>query len=597
MKSALKGGDDAMKKIDLETAFRRFSIGLGALALVACGAEETPTPPAAPTEQAETAADDAPVQEQYAAAVAAPDIHSAEAARAVMASGGNAVDAAVAASFVLAVTLPEAGNIGGGGFMTLYMDGEADFVDYRETGPGAASRDMYLDDDGEFIAGLSRTGPLAGGVPGAVRGLAAAHAKYGTKPWAELVAPAIALARDGFETPSSLAANIARKSERLEGQTNFAAYFSAGEGELLVQPELAATLQRIADEGPDEFYTGETAAMTVAYMEKTGGIISAEDLAGYEAKFRAPIVFDWRGRTVITPPPPSSGGVAIKQMLLMRDALAAPFDGIPHNSPQYVHLTAEIEKRVFADRAEYLGDPDFVDVRAGELTDPAYIARRAAEVTVDAISPTPDVKPGLAESEQTTHFSILDADGNAASVTTTLNTSFGSGVVIEGAGYLLNNEMDDFSAKPGAPNVYGVVGAEANAIAPGKRMLSSMTPTVVLDGDRVAMVGGTPGGPTIFTSVYQAIVNHFDFGMDAAGAVSAGRFHHQLLPPNMIFFEERIENADAVATDLEAMGYDIRRRPRYGDVHAITVAADGAVEAAHDPRGRGASLTLAPADQ
>ncbi len=525
------------------------------------------------------------------AAVAMPDRFSADAARAILEKGGNAVDAAIAASFVLAVTLPEAGNIGGGGFMTLVMDGEADFLDYRETAPAAADRDMYLDENGEVIEDASEIGGLASGIPGTVAGMVAAHEKYGSLPWRDLVEPAIALARDGFELPEGLASRIARSTQKFAGKTNFADYFKGETGDLLVQTELAETLERIADKGNAGFYEGETAAQTAATMVKTGGLITQEDMAGYEALWRTPLTGQWRDYTVVSAPPPSSGGVALMQLLGMKAELAADFEGLDHNSPQYIHLIAEIEKRVFADRAEYLGDPDFTEVPVTELVSPDYIKRRAGEVSPDAISSTPDVKPGLRESFQTTHFSILDYDGNGASVTTTLNTSFGSGVVVEGAGYLMNNEMDDFSMKPGVPNVYGVIGGEANAIAPGKRMLSSMTPTILMEDDAVAMVVGTPGGPTIFTSVFQAIVNHVEFGMTAAQAVGAGRFHHQLLPPNMVFFERRIENFDETSAALEAMGYNLRRIPQYGDVHAITIV-DGVVDAAADPRGRGASMVF-----
>ncbi|MEO1013604.1 MAG: gamma-glutamyltransferase [Pseudomonadota bacterium] len=551
--------------------------------LAACGGE--PAAPPAP-ETVEISLPSVPK-----AAVAMPDIHSARIAREVLEEGGNAVDAAVAASFALAVTLPEAGNIGGGGFMNLFVNGETDFVDYRETAPARAERDMYLDEAGEFVARRAQVGPLAAGTPGAVRGLAAAHEKYGSLPWRRLVEPAVALARDGFEIHEKLARSIARKGRFYGEETNFSAYFSGEAGDVLKQPELAETLQRIADLGPEEFYTGKTAEITAAYMEKVGGLITMEDLAAYQAVWREPISFEWNDRTVVSAPPPSSGGIALAQLLLMKEALSDKFEGIERNSSQYVHLVAEMEKRVFADRAEYLGDPDFYDVPTERLTDPAYIARRAAEVNADVISETDDVKPGLPESFQTTHFSIVDGDGNAASVTTTLNASFGSGVVVEGAGYLLNNEMDDFSAKPGAPNLYGVVGADANAIAPGKRMLSSMTPSLVLEDGEVAMVVGTPGGPTIFTSVFQAIVNRFDYGLPVEEAVAAGRFHHQLLPRDSILFESRIRDADAVAADLEAKGYSLRRAKNYGDVHAITID-DGVVEAAHDPRNRGASFVF-----
>ncbi|MEM1396377.1 MAG: gamma-glutamyltransferase, partial [Pseudomonadota bacterium] len=455
-----------------------------ALALAACGEQSQQTSSAtdasteAPTDSGGASAAET---DRSVAAVAMPDIHSARAARAVLEEGGNAVDAAVAATFVLTVTLPEAGNIGGGGFMTLFFEGDTNFLDYRETAPSAASRDMYLDDAGEFVRRRSQVGPLAAGVPGAVRGMQIAHDRYGSLPWARLVEPAIALARDGFEIPPKLARSIERKAGFFGEEVNFSTYYAGAEGELFVQPDLAETLTRIAEQGPDEFYTGKTAELTVEYMKKVGGLITLDDLDAYKAVWRDPIKFEWGGKTIVSSPPPSSGGIALAQLLLMKEELSDAFDGVEHNSSKYIHLVAEIEKRVFADRAEYLGDPDYYNVPTDTLISSEYIAKRAAEVNVDAISETDGVKPGLDESFQTTHFSIFDGDGNAVAVTTTLNASFGSGMVVEGAGYLLNNEMDDFSAKPGTPNLYGVVGAEANSIAPGKRMLSSMTPTLVLD--------------------------------------------------------------------------------------------------------------------
>ena len=520
-----------------------------------------------------------------------PDVFSADAARAVLEEGGNAVDAAIAASFVLAVTLPEAGNIGGGGFMTLFVEGETDFLDFREKAPEAAHRDMYLDDAGEFRERAAQVGGLASGVPGSVAGLEAAHEKYGSLPWERLLEPAIGLARNGFEVPEQLAGSIERKAEFFADDVNFSDYFSAGAGEVLAQPELAATLERVADQGAEGFYDGETARLTAEMMQKTGGLITEADLLAYEPVWREPLLGEWRDFKVITAPPPSSGGVALLQLLGMKTTLADEFENVRHNSAQYTHLSAEMMKRVFADRAEYMGDPDFVEVPVAALIDPDYIAARAGEVNPQAISPTPDVQPGLAESFQTTHFSVLDAFGNAASVTTTLNASFGSGVVVEGAGYLMNNEMDDFSAKPGAPNLYGVIGGEANAIAPGKRMLSSMTPTVVVKDDAPVMVVGTPGGPTIFTSVYQAIVNHFDYGMTAEESVSAGRFHHQLYPIDTLLYETRIDTVGEEKSALDELGYTFRELPKYGDVHAIIIK-DGQVTASADPRNRGASYVF-----
>lgn len=547
----------------------------------------------------ERAADVSGTDERFArvagspvAAAAMPDRYSAAAVRAILRAGGNAVDAAVAASFVLAVTYPEAGNIGGGGFMTLYMDGAPQFLDYRETAPAAASRDMYLDEDGKFRPGLSQIGALASGVPGSVAGLAAAHDRYGSLAWRDLVAPAIALARDGFVVPDQLAKRIASKADEFKDAVNFSEFFKAKAGARLVQPALADTLERIANDGTAGFYRGRTASLITATMQAFGGLITTEDLAGYRAKWRTPLVGRWYDLTIVSAPPPSSGGVALLQLLGMKRILADRFEGLAHNSAGYVHLIAEMEKRVFADRGEYLGDPDFSDIPVSDLIAPAYLRARAEEVKPDAISATDTVKAGLAESRQTTHFSIVDFDGNAASVTTTLNGSFGSGVVVEGAGFLLNNEMDDFSAKPGAPNMYGVIGGEANAIAPGKRMLSSMTPTLVLRGDRVAMALGTPGGPTIFTTVFQAIINHTQFDMNARQTVTAGRFHHQLFPENVILFERRIAGFKEKRVALEMMGYRIFPNGGYGDLGLISIAQDGTTEAAADPRGRGRAIAI-----
>lgn len=570
---------------------RRALLGcLAAAALPLLGACERAAPVAVPDSVRSALA--GPSAAGPAAAVAMPDIHSAEAARAVLNDGGNAVDAAVAAAFVLAVTLPEAGNIGGGGFMTLVVDGEPAFLDFRETAPAAAHRDMYLDENGEFLSRTSQVGARAAGVPGSVRGLAEAHAKFGSLPWARLLEPAVKLARDGFVVPPDLAAMMTDESAFFGDDVNFADYFSKRAGERFVQPDLAATLARIADKGADEFYAGETARLTADYMAKAGGIVTLDDLKAYRAVWRAPLTGEWKGYRVVSAPPPSSGGIALMQLLQMKEALTDEFAGVPRNSARYVHLVAEMEKRVFADRAEYLGDPDYYDVPVVRLTARDYAIKRAREVNADAISPTEGVKPGVGEPTQTTHFSILDFNGDAVAVTTTLNAEFGSGAVVEGAGYLLNNEMDDFSAKPGAPNLFGVVGADANAIAPGKRMLSSMTPTILLNDGAVAMVVGTPGGPTIFTSVFQAIVNHVDYGLSATEAVASGRFHHQLLPKDEILFDRRIENRETVAASLRQMGYRIVDET-WGDLHIVIVGEDGAVEAASDPRGRGAAMTIA----
>jgi gamma-glutamyltranspeptidase/glutathione hydrolase len=509
----------------------------------------------------------------------------------VMGHGGNAVDAAVATAFVLAVTYPEAGNLGGGGFMMIYYHGKPAFLDYRETAPAAATPNMYLDDKGEVIKGASLTGLRSAGVPGTVAGLWLAHQRYGKRPWRELLQPAIRLARSGYIPTPEMLKDIQDERSRFAGVTNFDRYFGhLPSGELFRQPELAATLERIAVGGPGGFYKGKTAQLVVAQMGH-GGLITLADLAGYKAKWRAPLTAQWRGMTLLTAPLPSSGGFALIQLLKMHDALGAQFAGLAHNSTQYVHLIAEMAKRVFADRAEYLGDPDFVDVPIEKLIDPAYIARRAAEVRLHEISPVDSVKPGLQEGTHTTHFSILDADGNAVANTYTLNDDLGSGVVVEGAGFLLNDEMDDFSSKPGTPNFYGAVGGSANAIAPGKRMLSAMTPTIALQGDKVALVLGSPGGTTIFTSVFQAMLNIYDFHMTPQEAAAAGRFHHQLLPPNLITYSLCCAlPADTIA-GLRALGYQPQPHAwEFGNLQIIKVDADGKVSVGSDPRGRGMAI-------
>lgn len=525
-------------------------------------------------------------------AVATPDEFASRTALAVMRRGGNAVDAAVATAFVLAVTYPEAGNIGGGGFMMIYMHDQPAFVDYRETAPAAATRDMYLDDQGNVIKDASTIGARAAGVPGTVAGLWLAHKRFGKRPWRELLQPAIRLARQGFTAPLHMAQRVEEALPTYAGRTNFDRYFGHVHGaETFRQPELAATLSRIAAAGAREFYHGRTARLLVAQMKKDGGLISAKDLADYQARWRDPLVADWRDLKLLTAPLPSSGGFALIELLKMHDALASRFAGLAFNSTQYVHLIAEMEKRVFADRAEYLGDPDFVKVPIEKLIEPDYIQRRASEVRLHEISPVESVHPGLEESHNTTHFSILDPEGNAVSNTYTLNEWYGNGEVVEGAGFLMNDEMDDFSAKEGVPNTYGVVGGSANAIAPGKRMLSSMTPTIGLRNGRVALVVGTPGGSTIFTSVFQTMLNLYDFHMTPKEAVSAARFHHQLLPPDQIIYSVCCSLPRDTLEGLRAMGYKPQQSSwEFGDVQVITVDANGQVDAASDPRGRGVAL-------
>jgi gamma-glutamyltranspeptidase/glutathione hydrolase len=522
-----------------------------------------------------------------AGAVASPDRYGALAAEAILRQGGNAVDAAVATAFALAVTYPEAGNLGGGGFMTLYVDGKPYFLDYRETAPAAATAGMYLDDKGEPVAARSQFGNLAVGVPGTVRGMAMAHKRFGKLSWAQVLAPAIGYAHEGFLVTPQLIGNVEESQAPFVGVTNFHARFGAMKaGEIFRQPELAATLERIAKGGDAEFYEGRTADLLVAQMARgpDKGLITKADLAAYKAVWREPLQADWRGYRVITAPPPSSGGVALMQLLLMKQDAAPLFKDVALNSPQYVHLVSEIEKRVFADRAEYLGDPDFWKVPVAALIDPAYVARRAGEIDPAKPSVLKAVKPGL-EKPQTTHFSIVDRWGNAVSNTYTLNGWFGSGVVVEGAGFLLNDEMDDFSAKPGAPNMFGVVGGDANAIAPGKRPLSSMTPTILLRDGKVAMVIGTPGGSRIFTSVFQVLANVYDFGLPLDQAQKQMRFHHQLLPENVIFSEPYEPIPAALAAALTERGYKIEAG-FVGDIEAIQII-DGTPVPEADPRARG----------
>lgn len=527
-----------------------------------------------------------------AGAVASPDRYGALAAREILKAGGNAVDAAVATGFALAVTYPEAGNLGGGGFMTLYVDGKPYFLDYRETAPAAASADMYIGPDGEPVAGLSLFGNRAVGTPGSVRGLAMAHKRFGKLSWARVLAPAIRYARDGFTVNDQFAGVLASEVPPAFEKTNFRAHFAPVKaGTLFKQPELAATLERIAKGGDREFYEGKTADLLVAQMARgpVKGLITKADLAAYKAVWREPLTAKWRGYDVITAPPPSSGGIALMQLLLMKQDLAPRFKGVALNDPQYVHLLAEIEKRVYADRAEYLGDPDFVKVPVSNLIDPAYVARRAREVNPDRPSATKAVSPGL-EKLQTTHYSVVDRWGNAVSNTYTLNGWFGSGVVVEGAGFLLNDEMDDFSAKPGAPNMFGVVGGAANAIAPGKRPLSSMTPTILVKNGRPAMVIGTPGGSRIFTWVFQVLANVYDHGLTLEAAQKAPRFHHQLLPENTLFYEPKFPPSPALRTALEGRGY-AWVEDFSGDVEAIQIVGRTPAPEA-DPRARGVGMVV-----
>jgi gamma-glutamyltranspeptidase/glutathione hydrolase len=530
-----------------------------------------------------------------ASAIAVADKYSADAAQQIFKEGGNAVDAAVAIAFTLAVTYPEAGNIGGGGFMTLYVNGKPYFIDYRERAPLAATRTMYLDDQGNEIKGKSLVGYYAVGVPGTVAGMWEAQHRFGRLTWKQVLAPAIKYARDGFVVDELLMQRRDAAAKEFEGKTNFDTYFGGMKaGETFRQPDLAAVLTRIANNGVKEFYDGKTADLIAASM-RGHGLITKRDLHDYRAVWRQPIEAKWNGYEVITAPPPSSGGVGLVQLLKMKADLKQDFNGVDLDSAQYIHLLAEIEKRVFADRAQYLGDPDFYKVPVAQLTDDAYLAKRAAEVNPNTPSDTKSVVPGLGtsmpEKAETTHFSVVDKWGNAVSNTYTINGYFGSGVVVQGAGIVLNDEMDDFAAKPGVPNMFGVVGSDANSIEPKKRPLSSMTPTILTKDGKVALVIGTPGGSRIFTTIFQVISNVYDFNMPLKDAVAAPRFHHQLLPPNAIFWEPYAPVDGELAKQIEAKGYVLKAQSFNGDVQAIGINGDTPVPVS-DPRGRGVARTF-----
>ncbi|MCA1648703.1 MAG: gamma-glutamyltransferase [Acidobacteria bacterium] len=491
----------------------------------------------------------------------------------IMRRGGSAVDAAVAVGFALAVTYPAAGNLGGGGLMLIrFGDGRATAIDYREIAPAAATRDMFLDVHGDPIADKSLVGPLAAGVPGSVAGLALAHRKYGRLPFAELVAPAIALAETGFDVEHALSEQIAGESKLLQRFPDTAQAFLPGgraleAGSRFVQKDLARTLRLIAAQGEDGFYRGEIANLIVAEMQRTGGLITQADLVGYAPIERPPLTGSYRDYGVVAFPPVSSGGVALIQLLNILEGF--PLTDSGPNSSRTIHMIAEAEKRVYADRSEWLGDPAFFRVPLAGLLSKRYAAHRRAAIDLTRATPSREVRPGSAndfESVQTTHYSIVDADGTAVSTTTTLNGWFGNGQMVRGAGFLLNNEMDDFSAKPGAPNMYGLVGGEANAIAPRKRMVSSMTPTIVTRSGKSFLVVGSPGGPRIITTVLQVILNVIDHGMNVQEAVDAPRFHHQWLPDELRL--ERQGFPADVVNALNALGHQTSIQPDMGDVHA-----------------------------
>ncbi|MDX1477086.1 MAG: gamma-glutamyltransferase [Saprospiraceae bacterium] len=508
----------------------------------------------------------------------------------ILRAGGNAIDAAVAVQLALAVVYPRAGNIGGGGFLVYRgADGFAETLDYREKAPLAATRDMYLDSLGNVIPGLSTRGHLAAGVPGTIAGLAASHEKYGSLDWHRLAEAAIRLAQEGFQVTAAEADRLNRYAEDIRAfnpsEVPFLQTAPWKEGDLLVQKELAQTLRRIADSGRDGFYQGETARLIVAEMQRGGGLITLEDLAGYQAKWRTPVTTDYKDYRLISMPPPSSGGIALAQLLEMVEPF--PLSEWGFQDTRSVHLMVEAERRVYADRALHLGDMDFYPVPIDTLLDPEYLAERMADFDARVATTSQTVQAGdfslTLESFETTHLTVVDAQGNAASVTTTLNSNYGCKVVVDGAGFFLNNEMDDFSAKPGVPNQFGLVGAEANAIAPAKRMLSSMTPTIIERDGRLAMTIGTPGGSTIITSVFQVFLNVAEFGMTIGEAVQAPRFHHQWLPDEIMLEPAAIE--PGARQELSAKGHTFREVSYIGMVEAIALLPDGTLEGAADSRG------------
>ena len=505
----------------------------------------------------------------------------------ILKAGGNAVDAAIAVQFALAVVYPAAGNIGGGGFMVFRKnDGATDCLDFREAAPIAANRNMYLDEDGEVIEGLSLKGHLASGVPGSVDGMVNAHQKYGSLPWKDLLQPAIDLAENGFLLTKNEAGGLNWVQQFFEETNTVIPENLIGEweaGDKVVMKDLAATLKRIRDLGRAGFYEGETARLITEEMERGGGIITSEDLTVYKSVWRQAIKGSYKGYKFISMPPPSSGGVALYQLLKMTEP--HPIETWGYGDPRTIHLMAELERRVYADRATHLGDPDFYIVPVKELLDSVYLAGRMRNFNGNAATPSDSIKAGvfIGESDQTTHFSIIDKNGNAVAITTTLNGGYGSKVVVGNGGFFLNNEMDDFSIKPGVPNMFGLLGGEANAISPTKRMLSSMTPTILEKDGRLFMVVGTPGGSTIITSVYQTILNVIDHNMNMQQAVNAKRFHHQWYPDEITIEKDGL--SDDVIEQLEEMGHRIDTRSAIGRVDAILVRPDGTLEGAADPRG------------
>ena len=557
-------------------------------ATVACARPSTPSiSPAGPSEginPAWTLAGKARVAVGARAMVVSGSPIASDVGRQILQEGGNAVDAAVAVGFALAVVHPQAGNIGGGGFMVFHLaDGSHAALDYREAAPGRASHDMYLDRSGEPTA-LSDKGALAAGVPGAVAGMVEAHRKYGRLPLARVVEPAVKLAREGFIVDTVRSNSIDEYRAWLYTFPASRRYFLPGGqappiGSLFRQEDLGKTLAEIRDHGADGFYQGWVADSIVAEMDRSGGLISHQDLAGYRALWREPVRIDYRGYTIYSMPPASSGGVTLGLILNIMEG----YGKLPaFGSPALLHREAEAMRRAFTVRNTTLGDPAFVKMPLDRILSKDYAAQLRSEVDPAHASPTPKFAAELREGASTTHYSVVDAEGNAVSCTTTLNDSYGSALAVSGGGFLLNDEMDDFATAPGKPNMYGLVQGEANSIQPGKRMLSAMTPSVVLDSaGKLLLVVGTPGGPTIITQVYHVITNVLDHGMPLPQAVEAPRMHHQALPDEVRL--ERNGFYPATIGRLESMGHKVVFRGRWGDVEAIIRTADG-WQGVSDPR-------------